>query len=326
MKILVTGASGFIGKRLCSSLQDLGCNFRAVVRNYGHAGLNDGAICTVNQKDKQDIAQIGDITYETDWGPALRDIHQVVHLAARVHIMNEKSTDPFRDFQQMNVAATINLARQAALSGVKRFVYLSSIKVNGETTEAGHPFTADDMPAPADPYGISKLEAEQGLHQIARETGMEIVIIRPPLVYGPGVKANFASMMRWIKRGLPMPLAAITHNRRSMVALVNLVDLITVCLCHPAAANQVFLVSDGDDLSTADLFQRTAAALGVKPRLFPMPPFMLKLATKLLGKEAIYQRLCGSLQIDMAKTQQLLSWKPPLSVDAGLRLAAEGDA
>ena len=195
----------------------------------------------------------------------------------------------------------------------------------GDTGALGHPFTAEDVPAPEDPYGISKFEAEEALRQIANETGMEVVIIRPPLVYGPGVKANFESMMCWLRRGIPLPLGALTQNKRSIVALGNLVDLITVCLNHPAAANQIFLVSDGEDLSTADLLQRTAAALGVNARLFFAPPVLLKLLAKLLGKEAVYQRLCGSLQIDMTKTQQLLHWKQPLSVKKGLRLAAIGD-
>jgi len=317
LRILVAGASGFIGRELCSELLRHGYIPRGVYRLFPSK---------VQLQTDIETVIVSSFDEATDWHEALRDIDVVINLIARVHVMQEVAIDPLAEYRRINVEGNLRLARQAALSGVKRFIYLSSIKVNGEFTEVGRPFTADDIPAPVDPYGISKYEAEQALHQIARETGMEIVIIRPPLVYGPGVKANFASMMRWLKRGLPLPLAAITHNRRSMVALGNLVDLITVCLSHPAAANQVFLVSDGDDLSTADLLQRTAAALGVKPRLFPMPPFMLKLATKLLGKEAIYQRLCGSLQIDMAKTKKLLSWKPPLSVDAGLRLAAEGDA
>jgi nucleoside-diphosphate-sugar epimerase len=317
LRILVTGASGFIGRELCSELLRRGYIPRGVYRSFASK---------VQLQTDIDSVIVNSFDQVTDWHEALRNIDVVINLVARVHVMQEVAIDPLAEYRRINVEGNLRLARQAALSGVKRFIYLSSIKVNGESTEAGRPFTADDIPAPVDPYGISKLEAEQALHQIARETGMEIVIIRPPLVYGPGVKANFASMMRWLKRGLPMPLAAITHNRRSMVALGNLVDLITVCLSHPAAANQVFLVSDGNDLSTADLLQRTAAALGVKARLFPVPPFMLKLATKLLGKEAIYQRLCGSLQIDMVKTQQLLSWKPPLSVDAGLSLAAKGDA
>ncbi len=311
--ILVTGASGFVGHALCSSLQDLGCKVRAVVRN-------------IDQKANQDRVAIGDISSETDWGRTLEDVHQIVHLAARVHVMNEKSADPLAEFLLMNVAATINLARQAASAGVKRFIFLSSIKVNGEFTEMGKAFTADAAPAPDDPYGISKYEAEKALTQIARETGMEVVIIRPPLVYGPGVKANFESMMQWLKRGIPLPLGAITDNRRSMVALGNLVDLIIVCINHPAAANQTFLVSDEESLSTASLLRRTSVALGVKVRLFPIPPILLKFAAKLLRRESVYQRLCGSLQIDITKTQKLLGWKPPLSVDEGLRLAAKGDA
>jgi len=207
---------------------------------------------------------------------------------------------------------------------VRRFVFLSSVKVNGEFTEAGQPFTADDVPAPVDPYGLSKHEAEQLLRQIAAETGMEVVIIRPPLVYGPGVKANFESMMSWLAHGVPLPLAAVTRNRRSLVALDNLVDLIVTCLNHPAAANQTFLVSDGEDLSTAQLLKRMGAAMGQPTRLFYVPPALLKLGATVLNKPGIYQRLCGSLQLDIAKTRQLLGWTPPVSVDEGLRRAAEG--
>jgi nucleoside-diphosphate-sugar epimerase len=324
MTVLVTGASGFVGRELCSSLQDLGCNIRPVVRTLNQVRFNDGISYEDDQKVKQDIVEIGDITCKTDWELSLRDVHQVVHLAARVHVMNEKSPDPLAEFFQMNVAATINLAKQAAFAGAKRFIFLSSIKVNGEFTEVGQAFTANDVPAPDDPYGISKYEAEKALRQIAGETGMEVVIIRSPLIYGPGVKANFAAMMQWLRRGIPLPLGAITYNRRSMVALGNLVDLITVCLNHPAAANQTFLVSDEESLSMASLLRRTALALGVKARLFSIPPILIKFAAKLLGREAVYQRLCGSLQIDMTKTQQLLGWKPPLSVDEGLRLAVRG--
>jgi nucleoside-diphosphate-sugar epimerase len=238
--------------------------------------------------------------------------------------MKDTSTDPLTEFCKVNVAGTANLARQAAKAGVKRFVFLSSIKVNGEFTEAGQPFTADDVPALEDPYGLSKHEAEQLLRQIAAETGMEVVIIRPPLVYGPGVKANFESMMRWLARGVPLPLAAVTNNRRSLVALDNLVDLIVTCLNHSAAANQTFLVSDGEDLSTAQLLKRMGAALGHPARLFYVPPALLKLGATVLNKPGIYQRLCGSLQLDIAKTRQLLGWSPPVSVDEGLRRAAEG--
>ena len=247
-----------------------------------------------------------------------------MHLAARVHVMNDKNPDPLAEFRRVNVEATANLARQAAAAGVKRFVFLSSVKVNGEFTEAGQPFTADDAPAPEDPYGVSKHEAEELLRQIAAETGMEVVIIRPPLVYGPGVKANFQSMMRWLARGVPLPLAAVTENRRSLVALDNLVDLIVTCLNHPAAANQTFLVSDGEDISTAELLNRMGAAMGKPARLFYLPPTLLKLGASVLKRPGIYQRLCGSLQLDIAKTRQLLGWTPPVSVDEGLRRAAEG--
>jgi nucleoside-diphosphate-sugar epimerase len=238
--------------------------------------------------------------------------------------MNDKSTDPLAEFRQVNVEGTANLARQAAAAGVRRFVFLSSVKVNGEFTHEGCPFTADDAPAPEDPYGVSKHEAEQLLRQIATETGMEVVIIRPPLVYGPGVKANFESMMRWLARGVPLPLSAVTQNQRSLVALDNLVDLIMTCLSHPAAANQTFLVSDGEDLSTAQLLKRMGAAIGHPASLFYVPPSMLKLGAQVVNKPGIYQRLCGSLQLDIAKTRQLLGWTAPVSVDDGLRRAAEG--
>ena len=317
MMVLITGASGFVGSALCINLQSSEWRILGAVRKQNQAKPNP----KITYKE----VVTGDISVETNWLESLRDVTHIVHLAARVHVMHDRSGDPIAEFRRINVDATVNLAKQAASVGVKRFIYLSSIKVNGEFTKNGHSFTADDMPAPEDPYGISKLEAEEALHQIAYETGMDVVIIRPPLVYGPGVKANFESMMRWLKRGVPLPLGALTQNKRNMVALGNLVDLITVCLNHPAAANQIFLVSDGEDLSTADLLQRTAAALGLNARLFFVPPLLLKLLAKLVGKEAVYQRLCGSLQIDMTKTQQLLHWKPPLSVEKGLRLAAIGD-
>jgi nucleoside-diphosphate-sugar epimerase len=267
---------------------------------------------------------MGSISSEPDWAFALRNVDRVVHLAARVHVMNEKSSNPLSEFRRVNVDGTANLARQAAAAGIRRFIFLSSIKVNGESTQDRLPFTADDLPAPGDPYGVSKYEAEQVLRQIAAETGMEVVIIRPPLVYGPGVKANFESMMRWLTRGVPLPLAAVTYNRRSLVALDNLVDLIVTCLNHPAAANQTFLASDGEDLSTVDLLRRMGEALGKPARLFYMPPALLEFGAQVLNKSSIYQRLCGSLQIDITKTSQLLGWTPPVSVNEGLRRAAEG--
>jgi UDP-glucose 4-epimerase len=247
----------------------------------------------------------------------------VVHTAARVHVVQEAAADPLEDFRRVNAQGTLNLARQAAAAGVRRFVFVSSIKVNGEATQLGSPFTADDLPAPLDAYGISKMEAEQGLRELAEQTGMEVVIIRPPLVYGPGVKANFAAMMRWLRRGVPLPLGAI-HNVRSMVALGNLVDLLVTCLKHPASAGQTFLVSDGEDVSTTQLLRRTAHAMGKTAFLLPVPASLLKWAAAIMGKREVAQRLCGSLQVDIEKTRRLLGWNPPLTLDQGLKKAMKG--
>jgi UDP-glucose 4-epimerase len=250
---------------------------------------------------------------------------QVYLAAAKVGGIHANNTypaaDPLEEFRRVNVQGTLNLARQAAAAGVRRFVFVSSIKVNGEATQLGQPFTADDAPAPLDAYGVSKMEAERGLREIARQTGMEVVIIRPPLVYGPGVKANFAAMMRWLKRGVPLPLGAI-HNQRSLVSLDNLVDLLVTCITHPAAANQTFLVSDGADVSTTELLRRMGQALGRPARLMPVPVSWLKLAAAMVGKQDVAQRLCGSLQVDIEKTRRLLGWTPPLSLDQGLKRAA----
>ncbi|HCF2998758.1 TPA: NAD-dependent epimerase/dehydratase family protein, partial [Pseudomonas aeruginosa] len=230
--------------------------------------------------------------------------------------------DPLAEFRKVNVEGTLNLARQAAAAGVKRFVFVSSIKVNGESTTADSPFKPDDVPAPSDPYGISKLEAEIGLRQVCEEAGMEYAIVRPVLVYGPGVKANFLNMMKWLDKGIPLPLGAI-KNRRSLVSLTNLMDMLITVASHPAAANQVFLVSDGEDLSTTGLLRRMAAAMGKRANLLPVPESLLKTAALLLGKKSVGQRLCGSLQVDISKNKQLLDWNPPLSVDQGLQRVAE---
>ena len=312
MVVLVTGANGFVGSALCARLNRDEVSVRSAVRARNLLPFGTDAF------------QIGSLSADTDWSDALSNVEQVVHLAARVHIMKEIGLDPLAEFRLVNVKGTANLATQAAAAGVKRFIFLSSIKVNGEFTEQGQPYSADDVPAPADPYGVSKHEAEELLKQIAFKTGMEVVIIRPPLVYGPGVKANFESMMRWLARGVPLPLAAVTHNRRSLVALDNLVDLIVTCLNHPAAASQTFLVGDGEDLSTSQLILRMGAELGNPANLFYLPPPLLKLGATLLNKPDVYKRLCSSLQLDIAKTKQLLGWAPPISVDEGLRRAAKG--
>jgi nucleoside-diphosphate-sugar epimerase len=314
MRCLITGGNGFVGRELTSQVLAKGYKVRLPLRQTP----------TADQIAGVETVDIGNLSRDNDWTAALKDVDKIVHLAARVHVMKDKSLDPLAEFRQVNVEGTANLARQAAAAGVRRFVYLSSIKVNGEFTEVGQPFAADDSPAPEDPYGVSKYEAEQSLIRISADTGMEVVIIRPPLVYGPGVKANFESMMRWLERGFPLPLAAVTQNRRSLVALDNLVDLIMTCLSHPAAANQTFLVSDGEDLSTAGLLKRMGIALSHPARLFYVPPAMLKFGAQVVKKPGIYQRLCGSLQLDITKTRRLLGWTPPVSVDEGLRRAAEG--
>ena len=266
---------------------------------------------------------VGNIDGATDWSLGLEGVDMVIHLVARVHVMHDTETDPVTAFCVVNLQGTLNLARQAAASGVKRFVFISSVKVNGESTEPGHAFTEDDAPNPQDAYGQSKHEAEQGLRQLSADTGMEVVIIRPPLVYGPGVKANFAALMRAVQRGWPLPLGAV-YNQRSLVALDNLVDLIVTCITHPQAANQTFLVSDGEDLSTPDLIRRMARAMNRPARLLPVPVWALKAGALLLGKGDAVQRLCGNLQVDISKSRTLLGWNPPVSVDEGLRRAVGG--
>ncbi len=259
---------------------------------------------------------------DSDWKNVLQGCRTVVHTAARVHVMKDASSDPIMEFHMVNTEGTLNLARQAFLAGVQRFVFISSIKVLGEKTVSGLPFFAHQQPNPRDPYGISKRNAEDGLCALSKETGMEVVIIRPPLVYGPGVKANFLAMMHWLSRGIPLPFGSITENRRSLVSLDNLVDLIVTCIDHPAAANQTFLVSDGEDLSTAELLRRMGRMLGTPARLIPVPVGLIYLGATMLGRPEAAQRLCGSLQIDVAKTKEMLGWTPPVSVDEGLRRTA----
>jgi len=314
MKVLVSGATGFVG----------GAMVRRLVADHACKGVVAAVRRKVeSQPEGGRQVQVGDLLPTTDWGLALQGIDAVVHCAARVHVMHDDAMDPLQVYREVNVNGTLNLALQAAQAGIGRFVFVSSIKVNGEATRLGRPFTADDVPSPLDPYGVSKLEAEQGLRDIEAQTGMEVVIVRPPLVYGPGVKANFAYMMRWVARGIPLPLGAI-HNARSMVALDNLVDLLVACLQNPAAAGHTFLVSDGQDVSTTELLRRTAQAMGKKAFLLSVPAFVLELGATLLGKRAVAQRLCGSLQVDIDKTRHLLGWNPPLTLDQGLKKAVEG--
>ena len=309
VSILVTGFTGFLGNGLLSKLGQM------------HNVCILGACRSEQSLVGSPSIVVGDINSNTDWRSAVNGQDIVIHLAARVHVMSDKSSCPLTAFRMTNVAGTLNLARQAASTGVRRFIFISSIKVNGECTPLGMPYRADAQPQAADPYGISKLEAEQGLRALAAETGMEVVIIRPVLVYGPGVKANFLSMMRWLHKGVPLPFGAI-HNRRSLVSLDNLVDLIVTCINHPGAANQTFLVSDGEDLSTTELLRRMGTALGRPARLLPVPSWLLDTGAALLGKQAFSQRLCGSLQVDISKTQELLNWTPPVGVDEALRRTA----
>jgi len=306
MSILVTGANGFVGQLLIRDLLKRQYDVVGALRSQGdiHADVK--------------MFAIGDINATTDWSVALDAIDVVVHLAARVHVMNDSASDPLAEFRRVNVDGTLNLARHAVKAGVRRFIFVSSIKVNGELTQVDKPFAASDIPCPQDAYGISKYEAEQGLLKLAKETGLEVVIIRPPLIYGGGVKANFASMMKAVKRGFPLPLGAI-NNKRSFVYVGNLISLILKCIDHPSAANQVFLVSDGHDLSTTELLKVCAQSLDVSPRLLPVPQRLLEVAAKILGKENLAQRLCGNLQVDITKTRQLLDWEPQFTVEDGLK-------
>ncbi|MDO9150502.1 MAG: SDR family oxidoreductase [Methylotenera sp.] len=309
MKLLITGATGFVGGSLIGAIQNTNHQVCSAVRRISA------------NSQQADVVSVGDINANTNWQHALTGVDVVIHLAARVHVMHEFEADPLTEFRQVNVQGTLNLARQAVKTGVKRFIFVSSIKVNGEQTQLGQPFTALDTPSPQDAYGISKYEAEQGLLALAKETGLEVVIIRPPLIYGAGVKANFASMMRIVQRGIPLPFGAI-DNKRSLVYVGNLVSLMIKCIDHPAAVNRVFLVSDGHDISTTELLQACAVALGVKPRLLPVPQKMIEVGAALVGKKAVAQRLCGNLQVDIEHTRRLLGWEPPVTVAEGLNAVA----
>ena len=300
-RILVTGASGFVGSAVCRELELRGSTVLMAVRR--HARPDDNAVV------------IGDIDSKTQWTEALEKVDVVVHLAARVHVMQDTEIDPLAAFRTVNVDGTTRLAQCASKAGVRRFIYVSSIKVNGE--ESPIPYNEEMAVNPLDPYGQSKWEAEQALRKIADETGLEVVILRPPLVYGPGVKANFLKLLRWVKHGIPLPLGAV-HNRRSMIYLENLTDAINVCVDHPKAANRTFLVSDAQDIATPTLIRMLAKAMGKKSHMLPLPVPLLKILGKVSGRSAEIQRLVGSLRIDSRQIRSTLGWQPPFSVEEGL--------
>ena len=311
MNVLVTGATGFVGRALLTHLQTHPqFDVRAAVRPSAVKRLPSGV--------KQIF--VGALDANTDWHAALAGMDAVVHLAARVHVMHEHANDPLQAFRQINVAGSVRLAQMAAQAGVRRLVFISSIKVNGEATPARHSFNETSPCAPQDSYSISKLETEHALRTVAQATGLELTILRPPLVYGRGVRANFAALARAVARGVPLPLGSI-DNQRSLLCVDNLVDLITTCLTHPAAAHQTLMASDGEDLSTTALVQRIARAMDRPAHLLPAPVWMLMTAATLLGQRGAAQRLCGNLQIDSSKARALLGWAPPFTVDEGLRRA-----
>ena len=312
MNILLTGATGFLGSRLATDLQSQsGVTMTLAVRSLTE-------ISAVN------TIKVEGLSADTDWSAALVNQDVVIHAAARAHIMKDEMLDPLTEYRKINVDGTLTLAQQASLSGVKRFIFISSIKVNGEGAHLGRPYTPEDSPAPEDSYGISKFEAEVGLLKLAAESEMEVVIIRPPLVYGPGVKANFASMISWVKKGIPLPFGSV-DNKRSLIALDNLIDFILLCTDRarsPKAANQVFLVSDGEDVSTTRLLRKVARAYGAKARLLPVPVSLMRLAAKLLRKSDMADRLFGDLQVDSSKALDLLGWSPVVTIDEQLRKMA----
>jgi len=310
-KVLVTGATGFVGRTLTKILLRRHDKIvGTLLESEWPSDLESGVI-------PARITPLGD---DTDWRNALQGVDTIIHLAARVHIMNEIVSDPLTEFRAVNVAGTEKLAREAVRAGVKRLVFISSIKVNGEETNI--PYSIDSTPSPSDPYGISKWEAEQALRRIEAETGLEVVVVRPTLVYGPGVKANFLKMLTTVQKRIPLPLASI-NNRRSLIYVGNLVDALALCAVHPAAAGKTYLMSDGDDVSTPELIRRTAVALGVKPVLIPFPPTLMRLAGRIAGKSSAVDRLLGSLTVDSSRIRQELGWTPPFSMEQGLAVTAE---
>lgn len=307
-RILVTGATGFVGAAVVDRLVSEQRPVRGAIRRPS------GKVCKV------EVANVGDIGPNTDWRAALGDIDCVIHCAARPHVLHDETFDRLDAYRQINVAGTQRLAEHAVECGVRRIVFVSSIKVNGERTEPGTPFSVSDIAAPEDAYGQSKWEAERALHGIAARTGLEVVIVRPPLIYGPGVKGSFPRLLQLIRRGIPLPLGAV-DNQRSLVALDNLVDLLVCCIDHPAAQGETFLVSDGEDLSTLDLVSRQCKLLGRPVHVIWVPIALLRIVGRLLGRSNEVNRLLDSLQVDISHTRLTLGWKPPISVDEGLSRA-----
>ncbi|MGB5745475.1 MAG: SDR family oxidoreductase [Desulfobacterales bacterium] len=305
--VLVTGANGFIGRTLCRRMLAEGWHVRGAIRSLSQKAALPPGIDTV---------EIGSIGPSTEWDIALEGIDTVVHLAARAHVMGENSVDPNFDYRKINVDGTKHLAQIAQSKRVRRFVFVSSIKVNGEGS--ADPYTEADQPAPLDPYSISKFEAENELQSMADKTDLEVVILRPPLVYGPEVKANFLRLIKLINRGIPLPLAGV-KNHRSMIFIENLVDALFICATHPRAVGNIFLVSDGIDISTPELIQKISSALGKPSRVFALPPGFLRLLGRATGKSGVVSRLCDSLIVDSTKIRTELDWKPPFSMQEGLR-------
>jgi nucleoside-diphosphate-sugar epimerase len=307
MRVLVTGASGFVGRALCEHLEQHGFAVRRALRRPPAGNVGEYVV-------------VGDIGAKTDWAPALDGIDLVAHLAARVHVMHDTAGDPMAEYRAVNVEGTRTLAYSAAHAGVRRLLFMSSIKVNGEA--AAEPYTEGHLPHPEDRYGVSKWEAEQALAEIGPHAGLQWTVLRPPLVYGPGVGANFLRLMQAVAHRRPLPFGAV-HNRRSLVFVGNLVDAARVCLTHPAAANAMFLVRDGEDVSTPDLARRMARALGVIPLLFPVPVPALQLLGGLVRREETIRRLVGSLQVDDGLLRARVGWHPPFALDQGLRETAD---
>jgi len=310
LRLLVSGANGFVGKAVCNQAVREGFVVRAAYRKCA------------DQSGEIESVIVGDIDDVTNWDIALNQVDVVIHLAARVHVMHEASLDPLAEFRKVNVQGTHNLAMQAVRAGVKRLVFVSSIKVNGEETDIYSRYSEHDTPRPLDPYGVSKLEAEQVLHQVSKETGLEVVIVRPPLIYGPSVKGNFLQMLRVLSKGVPLPFSSI-DNQRSLVYVENLADALIVCADHPAAVGQTYLISDGGDISTPDLMRNLALGMGCHAPLIPCHPKILYWAGRFVGKSEQAQRLLGSLQVDSGKIRRELNWTPPYSLQHGLQATAE---